>query len=83
MPRGKVARPALILVTDRPGSVVIECLPGVPLSEEARYWHDDAFAYQSDLHDRLSNQHRSALRQACAHAKAVADKYHCHWQTNF
>lgn len=73
----------LIRAIDAPGSVTVAVRPGVPLSVERRFWHDDQFAYSRETHAQISDLHRQALRDAAAYAADAANKYHCKWLTNY
>ena len=74
---------ALVRVLDAPNGVSVKVRPGVPLSDERRFWHDDNFAYEAERHDDVSLGHRQALRDAAEYAADLAKKHHCNFETNY
>jgi len=74
---------ALVYAIDRPRGVRIKVRPGVPITCEKAFWHDDAFAYSSERHSEISEMHRKALADAAAYVLKVAAQYHTRAETNF
>jgi hypothetical protein len=73
----------LVFAEDGPGGVTIGVLPPISNRRGAYFPHDDDYAYRPDMHEIVSERHRSALRKASDYAQKLAARHGARFTTNF